>query len=130
MQKTEFLLLDTQKNVGLYFISIQVSLVKKVGKYLLADSGCPKNPVLHINNVILRIHPNFDITNDHVRPLLFTISRNSLHRDFVNNKGSWHLFTISRNSLHRDSLYRSLGVLLFYYLDSVVSNLNNIPTKL
>ena len=57
------------------------------------------------------VHPNFDITNDRVRLLLFTISRNSLYRDFVNSKGSWHLFTISRNSLYQDSLYQSLGYL-------------------
>ena len=62
------------------------------------------------------IHPNFDIMNDRIRPLLFTISRNLLYCDFVSSKGSWHLFTISRNSLYRDSLYRSLGLL---YIETI-----------
>ena len=63
--------------------------------------------------------------NEHVRILLFTISRNSLYRDFVNSKGSWHLFTISQNSLYQDSLYRSLG----YVLSQVKWNLEIHITK-
>ena len=37
---------------------------------------------------ISQLHPNFDITNDRVRLLLFTISRNSLYRDFLIVKGA------------------------------------------
>ena len=38
--------------------------------------------------LLKQIHPNFDITNDRVRLLLFTISRNSLYRDFLIVKGA------------------------------------------
>ena len=34
------------------------------------------------------LHPNFNITNDRVRLLLFTISRNSLYHDFLIVKGA------------------------------------------
>ena len=67
--------------------------------------------------------------NEHVRILLFTISRNSLYRDFVNSKGSWHLFTISRNSLYQDSLYRSLGVLSSYKRTSVLTRYKKKTTN-
>ena len=41
-----------------------------------------------MNDIVLVLHPNFDITNDRVRLLLFTISRNSLYRDFLVVKGA------------------------------------------
>ena len=47
------------------------------------------------------LHPNFDITNDRVRPLLFTISQ---------------------ISLYNDSLYRSLGVLAMKICNEMLQN--------
>ena len=38
--------------------------------------------------MLFKVHPNFDITNDRVMLLLFTISRNSLYRDFLIVKGA------------------------------------------
>ena len=85
-----FLFAEIQ-NVKLASWPFCISTNKKNQLSVLSTSGC--------------------VTNDRVRLLLFTISWNSLYRDFVYSKGSWHLFTISRNSLYQDSLYQSLGYL-------------------
>ena len=58
------------------------------------------------------LHPNLDLVNKPVRPLLFTKSRYLLNRGGAYivkyEEGSWSLFTKSRYSLNRDGAYSKI----------------------
>ena len=67
--------------------------------------------------IVTAVHSNLDITNQSVRPFLFTKSNVIC---LVNpQNGSWVLFTLSQNSLYRGSLYKDLNVFCILWFKRV-----------
>ena len=76
------------------------------------------------------LYHNYQKIDIHI--LLFTLDRGTSNRKGL--KSSLYFISIILVPLHfsvmKINILLYLYILLFYYLDSVVSNLNNIPTKL